>query len=214
MISPRFAALVLAASLAGAAGAPVGPDAVWKPPADFRATVTKACAKASDFGVCFVERMRAAGASPAALEFAKRTGHQGYATSFRDTGKVDVVHAEYPFRANENALVFLVNGEPAMIDVDDLSRIDEKNLSANAAYAALLEKFPALAIFPADRRPGRGPGAGQLRSGGERFVVTYLLKDGCHACQIVGDVRIGFDFDVEGKFVGTDVVRVRRRGHF
>ncbi len=176
--------------------------------------MAKACEKASDFGECFVERMRAAGAPAAALEFAKRTGNQGYATSFRDTGRVDIVHAEYPFRANENALVFLVNGAPPMIDVDDLSRIDRKNLEANATYRALFDRYPALALFPADRRPGRGPGAGDLRSGGERFVVMYLLKDGCHACETVGDARIGFDFDVEGRFVGTDVVRVRRQGHF
>src|SRR5262245_35336980 len=120
------AALLLAAAAQAPAPAPapVGADAVWKPPADFRATVTAACGKAKDFGACFVDEMRAAGASAAAVDFAKRTDNQGYMTSFRDTGRVDVANVEYPFRANENALVFLVNGEPAMIDVDDVSRID------------------------------------------------------------------------------------------
>jgi hypothetical protein len=221
MIS-SVAALFFSAALsqAPASGAPpigtppIDAGAVWKPPADFRETVAKACAKASDFGACFVERMRAARASPAAIDFARRTGNQGYATAYRDTGRVDVVHAEYPFRANENALVFLVNGQPDMIDVDDLSRIDKKNLESNATYASLLDKFPALAVFPSDRRAGRTTAAGKGRDGGERFVLLYLLKDGCHACEIVADARIGFEFDAEGKFVGTDVVRVRRRGQF
>jgi hypothetical protein len=51
-----------------------------------------------------------------------------------------------------------------------------------------------------------------LRTGGQRFVVAYVLKDGCHACAIVGEARIGFDFDVEGRLVQTDVIRVRPRG--
>lgn len=210
--SPRVAALLLSAALAPPPPS-IEPDAVWKPPADFRSKVDAKCGNAADFGACFVAQMRAAGAPQAALAFAGRTDNRGYATSFRETGIVDIVHAEYPYRANENALVFLVNGRPPMIDVDDLSRIDQKNLGTNAAYAALLSKYPALSLFPADRRPGRGPGAAKLRSGGQRFVVTYVLKDGCHACAVVGDARIGFDFDVEGKFVGTDVLRVRPRGH-
>ena len=210
--SPHVAAMLLAAALAPTP-APVGPDAVWKPPADFRARVDAKCAKAADFGACFVAQMRAAGASEAALAFAKRTDNQGYATSFRDAGKVDLVYAQYPYRANENSLAFLVNGEPPMIDVDDVSGVDQKNLGTNAAYAALLLKYPNLAIFPAERQPGLGPSPVARRSGGQTFVVTYVLKDGCHACAVVGDARIGFQFDVEGRFVGTDVLRVRPRGH-
>ncbi len=82
------------------------------------------------FAACFAEQMRVAGASAAALAFLERTGNQGYLTAFVDAGKVDIAYAEYPFRANENAVVFLVNGEPSMLDVDDLSRIDRKNLEA------------------------------------------------------------------------------------
>jgi hypothetical protein len=210
MLSPSsVAALVIAAVSA----APIGDNAVWKPPADFHAKVTKACGGAKDFGSCFVEKMRTAGASPAAVEFAKRTGNQGYLTGFRDTGLVDVAFVEYPFRANENALMFLVNGEPPMIDVDDVSRIDKTNLQGNADYARLLERYPDLAIFPSDRR-GRAPAAAQAKTGGQRFIVLYELHDGCHACAVVGDARISFDFDVEGRFVGTRVVRVRIRGNF
>jgi hypothetical protein len=193
--------------------ATVGPDAAWSPPADFRSKVTAACGSAGEkFGACFVDQMGAVGAPEAALVFARRTDNQGYATAVLDTGKVDVAYAEYPFRANENALVFLVNGEPPLIDVDDLSRIDMKNLGNNPVYVGLLKTFPSLALFPGDRRPGgREPRALKLRSGGQRFVVVYELHDGCHACKTVGYARIGFDFDVQGKFVGTDVVQVRPR---
>ena len=201
------------AATATAATRTVALDAVWTPPADFRAKVTAACGSAGEkFGGCFVDQMRAAGAPEAALAFTGRTDDQGYATAFLDTGKVDVAYAEYPFRANENALVFLVNGEPPMIDVDELSRIDMKNLGNNPVYVGLLKTFPSLALFPGDRRPGgREPRALKLRNGGQRFVLVYELHDGCHACKTVGYARIGFDFDVQGKFVGTDVVQVRPR---
>jgi hypothetical protein len=217
MIASRFAALLAAAALLPAEGAmapaaPVGPDAVWAPPADFRAKVDQTCAKMGEsIGRCFADQMRSAGASEAALAFSERLGNSGYLTSFLDTGKVDVAYVEYPFRANENALVFLVNGDPALIDVDDLSRLDRKNLGANTTYAGLLKTFPALALFPGERRPGREPRAVNLRSGGQRFVVVYELHDGCHACKVVGYVRIGWDFDVQGRFVGTEVVQVRPR---
>ncbi len=206
-------ALLLAAGLLSAAPTPsVGPDAVWKPPADFRANVTAACASGdSNFAECFAGQMRVAGASAAALAFLERTGNQGYLSAFVDAGKVDIAYAEYPFRANESAVVFLVNGEPSMLDVDDLSRIDRKNLQANTTYAGILKKNPKLALFPGERRPGREPRALNLRNGGQRFVAVYELRDGCHACKNVGYARIGFDFDGEGKFLGTDVVQVRPR---
>jgi hypothetical protein len=137
--------------------------------------------------------------------------NQGYLTSFLDTGKVDVAYVVYPYRANENSLVFLVNGEPALIDVDDLSRIDRNSLASNPTYAGMLKKYPALALFPADRHPGREPRAVNLRSGGQRFVVVYEIHDGCHACKVLGYLRLGWDFDVQGRFVGTEVVQARPR---
>ena len=100
---------------------PVGPDAVWKPADTFLATMHKACDKGppTHFGECFVAQMKKAGASEQALAFARRTGDMGYAVDFRDCGKVDIAHAVYPFRANQNQLAFLVNGDPAMMDIDD-----------------------------------------------------------------------------------------------
>jgi hypothetical protein len=213
----RFAALLLAAALwpfvlpaAGAPSAPVGPDSVWKPPADFRAEVDKACASAGkSFDRCFASEMRKAGASAAALAFTERAGNPGYVTAFLETGRVDVAYFESPYRANENALVYLVNGSPPMFDVDDPSRMDQTTLVSDPVYASLLRAYPALSIFPGDRRPGRELRALKRQSGGQRFELIYELHDGCHACKIVGYARIGFNFDVEGRFIGTELVQIR-----
>ena len=192
---------------------PVGPDAVWTPPPTFLATMHAACDKGppARFGDCFVAQMKKAGASEPAIAFTRRTGNQGYLHDFRNTGKVDVAHAEYPFRANQNQLCFLVNGEPPMIDVDDPRWIPARDLAANFVYADLLKRFPNLMIVPGLRFGETAPAGANLKNGGQRFDLDFLLRDGCRACATVGAMKISFDFDVNGKFVGTEIGRVRAR---
>ncbi len=192
---------------------PVGPDAAWSPPPTFLQTMHEACDKGppARFGECFVAQMKKAGASEAALGFARRTGDQGYLRDFRNTGKVDVAHVEYPFRANQNQLCFLVNGEPPMVDVDDPRWILPQHLAANPVYADLSKRFPNLMIVPGIRFGETAPAGANLKSGGQRFDLDFLLKDGCRACATVGAMKVSFDFDVNGKFVGTEIGRVRAR---
>jgi hypothetical protein len=208
----RLGVVVLAAALAepGAAPKPVGPGAVWSPPAGFVASVHAACdgTTGDDFGPCFVERMKAAGASPAALDFARRTGNLGYLRRFRDDPLVGVAWAEFPYGANENSVCFLVNGLPPMIDVDDLSLLGPAALGANAEWVALANARPKLAIFPGDRFGEGAVVAAPRPGGGVRFAVEYALVDGCHACARLGVLRLGFDFDGEGKYVGVAVLAV------
>lgn len=191
---------------------PVGPDAVWRPPADFNATFHRACEEAgARFGQCFTEQMQKAGASSAAVAFARRIENQGYLRVFRETGKVDLAYADYPYRANENQVCLLVNGQPASIDVDDPALLDKTALAANPRYASLLASHPNATLFPGPRETARGPLAQDLASGGQRFIVAYSVRDGCHACAVIGQVYIQFLFDVEGRFRGTEVDRVWAR---
>ena len=191
--------------------APVGPDAVWTPPDGFLAAMHKACDKRSGdaFGACFVARMEKAGASPAAVAFAHRTGNLGYLRQFRSTGIVAIACATYPFRANENGVCFLVNGEPPMLDVDDPKWIDTAVLMQNRDYAAIAKAYPKVAIFPGRRFGDTAAMPAQLHNGGQRFRVDYSLQDGCHACAHLGTMRMDFDFDADGKFAGTKVDAVR-----
>jgi hypothetical protein len=192
---------------------PVGPDAVWAPAPTFLKTMHKACDKGppAHFGECFVAQMKKAGASEPALAFARRTGNLGYLVDYRDAGKVDVGHAEYPFRANQNQVCFLVNGDPPMIDIDDLKWIGADALASNPVYADLVKRFPNLTIFPGLRFGVTAPVAANLKNGGQRFVADFLLRDGCRACTTVGSMKVSFDFDVNGKFIETQVGPVRAR---
>ena len=205
----------LTTSLAPRTPAPVGEDALWSPPEGFLESFHGACAgKSGDaFGACFAAAMKKAGASPAALAFAERTGNRGYLRLFHNEGKVDVACATYPFRANANDVCFLVNGDPAMIDVDDPKNVDQPALDANRGYAALLKRYPKLAIFPGARGDSPGIQAGVRRDGGQEFAVEYFLQDGCHACARIAAMRLGFDFDENGKFLGSRLITIRVLAH-
>jgi hypothetical protein len=96
-----------------------------------------------------------------------------------------------------------------VIDVDDYQLLPKDELAKNQAYAALLRKFPNLAVFPGDRAGTSFIIEQNLPDGGQRFLVPYVLVDGCHACARPGSLQLAFDFDPTGKFFGANVVAVR-----
>ncbi len=216
-----FAAVCLALVAARAAPLPddatparVTRDAVWSPPADFAGAMHRACdGRSGDFGACFVGEMEKAGPPAAALAFARRTGDQGYLEEFRATGgRVDVAVAQYPFRANENAVCFLVNGAPPLIDVDDPRYLDRDALRRDPVYAGILRARPDAAVFPGPRSKADAVVDARLPDGGQTFRVPYALTDGCHACARIGALTLEFDFDASGRFAGTRVASVRADG--
>jgi hypothetical protein len=173
------------------------------------------CAKQppEQYGECLVMRMPGAGASPAAVAFTdelkKRTGQVGFVRGFRNVGRVDIAYIDYPLRANENQGWLLVNGNPPMIDVDDLSALPKTKLEADAAYVVLAKQYPSVALFPGDRAMGNTqPKVQTLANGGQRFIVRYRLVNGCHACARLGSAAFAFDFDRNGQFAGPQLLRV------
>jgi inhibitor of cysteine peptidase len=165
-------------------------------------------AKAPSFGDCFVEQMKNMGASPEAVEFAKLTGTQGFLRDFKETGKVDVAYAVYPFRANENQVCFLVNGTPNMIDIDNYDYISKINLKKNKVYNQIFKKYPNVSIWPGDRSGTEYPVVRKLPDGGQQFIINYRLQDGCHACTLIGFADLAFNFDKKGKLTGIAIVDV------
>ena len=161
------------------------------------------------FGDCFVQRMQAAGASPQAVAFMHAVHNDGFMRDFKNTGRVDIAFVYYPFAANENQHCLLVNGAPDLIDVDDYNLLPKDELNKNAEYSALRQKFPNIAVFPGNRSGTKFISAKNLSAGGRRFVVPYVLVDGCHACARVGALQLAFNFDRGGKFLGAKVASVR-----
>jgi hypothetical protein len=193
----------------------VCPSAVWNPSTETMASVRKKCAtsppKLED---CFLAEMQSAGAFPEAVAFAKSFARfgVGYLRALREAGRVSIAYVEYAFRANETEGVILVNGDPPWINVDDDITISQEQFRRNSAILALKNKFPGLSIWPGDRFDTQLPVASALPSGGQKFIVEYLLQDGCHACARVGTAKLSFEFDAGGKFQKTELVSVTPSG--
>ena len=205
-------ALLLVAG--GLAAQPFGPPAVFVPgPAFVQAAMRKCTAfQPSRIGECFIAQMQGAGASSQALAFARlldeRTGQVGFARAFREAGPVDVAYVQYAFRANELNGVYLVNGSPPLVDVDDQSLLDRAGLESDLVYADIRKQYPDVAIFPGDRFHTDTPAVEALIGGGVRFTAAYRLNNICHACAQVGTARFAFDFDAAGKFLRTRLIWV------
>ena len=188
----------------------IGKDSEWKATMETIRKIQQECVEkqASDVGHCFVDFMGRSGASAQAVAFARATGGTGYLMQFFKKGRVDLAYLSYPFRANENEGWLLVNGDPSIIDVDAQTNQLERQLEENPTYLVLKEKFPRIMLFGGDRTITRPPEMIGLPTKGQRFIFQYRLLNGCHACERVGRARFAFDFDVNGKFVGSTLLDV------
>jgi hypothetical protein len=184
----------------------VTPEVVWNPSPEILAAIREKCGKGDpgNLNECFLAEMRAAGASQQAVAFAKANIDNGlfYARAFRNAGPVDIAYIQYPFRANELDGVLFVNGDPAIINVDGEKFASQSNFSQDPTYAALAKKHPQISIWPGDRYHTNKPLVEDLGSGGQLFVVEYILRDGCHACAQIGAASLSFTFDRQGRFNG------------
>jgi hypothetical protein len=199
--------LCVIAAAGAAAAARVTAAAVWRPDSGFMSGFHARCngLGGKAFDACFVAAMAAAGAAPAALDFARRLDGEAYLQALAETGgPVAVAHVFYPFRANENDAWLLVNGTPGLIDVDDERHLVLAAMRKAAAYRAIARHYPQVTFWPGDR----GPAGPQVDDGGRQFVVDYRLRDLCHACAVIGHVRFAFDFDAAGDLRGTRLVSV------
>ena len=191
----------------------VSAAAVWNPPVDMLAAMRQKCGEADPTHMerCFLNEMKSAGASPEALAFAESLAESlgvVYLRAFRRLEKVDVAYIEYAFRANELEGVLLVNGNPSPIDVDDDRFTIDAEMRKNAAYAALAEQYPHISLWPGDRFDSKLPTMTSTGWGTQSFLVQYTLRDGCHACAVLGTATLAFNFDTQGNFQGARVSSV------
>jgi len=127
---------------------------------------------------------------------------------FRETGRIDIVHIVYPFRANESHGILLVNGEPPIVDVDDIALLPKEAMEQDRTYAAIRKGYPRVTLWPGDRSSRQMLLVEALPGGGQAFVVPYTLRNFCHACEVLGSAFFSFDFDKGGKLVGIRFLRV------
>jgi predicted secreted protein len=187
---------------------------VWTPAPDTLSAIRTKCGDAGDpsrLEICFLGEMTSNGASPEAVAFSRSAADIGviYMRAFRKVGPVDVAYVQYVFRANELDGVFLVNGDPSPIDLDDDDVLPKARLQSNSAYSQLASRYPNVSIWPGDRFDTELPALVDTGWGTQTFAVDYILRDGCHACAQIGTANVAFQFDADGKFQGAKVTGVK-----
>ena len=189
--------------------AKIGASAVWSIPPQFLAAAHAACDPlGSGTADCMINQMAKAGASPAAVGFTRELykqthGDLGIMTGFQDEGPVGFAWITYPLRANTNYGLLLVNGQPRILDVEDLKLLDTKVMRQSAQFQNLQSQFPKADVWPGDRDGKTWPNSQPGPNGGIEFTVGYPLINGCHACARAGFAIFNWDFDAQGKFLGT-----------
>lgn len=206
-------ALATASWAADPAPGKIGPKAVWNIPSTFLAQAHKACdtTQGADFAKCFIAQMQTAGASADSVSFTQELykqnkGEVGILTGFHPAGPVDIAWVTYPLRANTNYGLLLVNGRPLMVNAEDLKLLDHKGLEQSAQFQDLKEQLPKVDVWPGDRDGKTWPEHMKSPEGELQFTIGYPLINGCHACQHEGFALFNWNFDAQGKFLGTSFI--------
>ena len=193
----------------------IGPSAVWTPAAADLARIRQLCkaARGSDFTSCFITQMSASGASPEAIAFTRTYAEQNGGTiaflqGFRPVDLVDVGYAYFPAGADFSQRWLLLNGTPAIIDVDDLSRLPQADMEKDPAFGALRKRYPKVTLFDGNRSSESVPEMQTGSDGTQEFTIDYPLKDHCRACATLGTARFSFDFDPTGRLVAVKFLSV------
>ena len=185
-------------------------SAVWQIPAQFISNLHVACDSGLQSGKsdCLFDQMTKAGAPAAAVSFARTLykqnhGDFGIMTGFQKQSLVSFAWITYPLRANTNYGLLLVNGQPQIVNVEDLNRLDQKAMRQSFQFQDLKNQFPNVDVWPGDRDGKVWPNSQSGPDGGTQFVVSYPLLNGCHACERAGFAIFTWNFDSNGKFQGT-----------
>src|SRR5271170_2097841 len=190
------------------APAKIDSSAVWQISPQFLTTAHAACDTSSPAAGCMIDQMSKAGAPAAAVSFTRELykqshGDFGVMTGFQDEGLVAFAWITYPLRANTNYGLLLVNGQPRIVNIENLKLLDRKTMEQSAQFQDLKNQFPQVDLWPGDRDGKEWPNSQSGPGGGTQFVVSYPLLNGCHACARAGFAIFTWNFDAQGKFLGT-----------
>jgi len=184
-------------------------SAVWQPSSDFLANAHAACDKVTPslkFSQCVIDQMSKAGAPADAVNFSRElykqtSGEVGIMTGFHAVGPIDIAWVTYPLRSTSG--LFLVNGQPRVINVENLKLLDQKSMQESFQFQSLQSQFPKANLWPGDRDGKTWPNSQTGAKGGLQFIIGYPLRNGCQTCAHAGFALFTWNFSPSGRFMGT-----------
>ena len=179
-----------------------GPEAVW----NINGNISQFhdCFNNSSTSIdCVIALMQSTGASSQAIAFTRLLQGIAFMSSFKEFGIVDLAEITYPNRANNNVEHVLLNGNPLLVYVEDGYHVD---LTHDSNYPALQQRYPQIQIEGGENS---FINMEQNSQGGQRFIFSFALVDGCHACQTDKSAYIAFDFESTGQFDGMNLTEIK-----
>ena len=209
LLASLFACVSLSAQ-SKAAPEKIDASSLWQLPAQFMTKAHAACEKqsGSNYGNCVIGQMAGAGAPANAVRFTRELlkqshGEFGVMTGFQDAGLVAFAWITYPLRANTNYGFLLLNGQPRIVNLEDLKLLDVKTMKQSSQFQDAKRLFPKVGVWPGDRDGKIWPNSQPGQDGGVAFTVAYPLRNGCHACANAGQAIFNWNFAASGKVLGT-----------
>ena len=124
-------------------------------------------------------------------------------TSFQKGSPVDIAWVTYSWRPDHQYGLLLLNGQPSIVNVEDLTALDQKTMQQSFQFKDLQNQFPKVALFAGDRDGTAWPDSQTGSDGGTQFVLSYPLRNGCLTCAHAGAAIFTWNFSKQGKFLGT-----------
>ena len=159
---------------------------------------------------CVVKIMKATGATPRAIGFARHCpavfDEICFISNLQPFAALAVATIALPFRRNTNAHTdsefAIANGAPSFVRVDDRDAL-QPALAGNPAWLRLTRKHPNIDIWEGTTFTG----AHSMPGGGWRFVFSYPLGT-YHAEAGRWNAAIAFDFAPNGTFSGRRLLAI------
>ncbi|MCD9127613.1 hypothetical protein [Luteimonas fraxinea] len=155
---------------------------------------------------CLLSTMRTAGASPEALAASTRLialDNPGHVSAWREVEGVGHAEITYPFRANTNLGLWLVDADGRSVDVDE-NVLPAGAVRLRGELKPFLDAHPDAMPFA----PAQAVGSEVLPDGGVRLRFDVPMRT-CHACEDVGTLELGYDFDADRRYEGRSVIALR-----
>lgn len=159
---------------------------------------------------CVVKLMKASGATPRAIGFARRCqvlfGEICFISNLQPFGPLALATIALPFRRNTNAHTdseyAIANGAPDFIRVDDRDAL-QTALASNPAWLRLIRKHSNIDVWEGTAFSG----AHAMPDGGWRFLFSYPLGT-YHAEAGRWNASVAFDFAPGGRFAGRKLLAI------
>ncbi len=186
------------------------PGKVWMSSDAEIVALREACWSASaDAARARVPRgMEQLGVQSEAVAFARARNDGSYLRFLDSTGTPRRAILHSPLNAHDAHTLLLLSADGSILNVDKDLQLADEQLRRDNGWVELEQRYPNIAIHPADRSPSHLPRTETLRAGRTRVIVEYRLTDGCRACARIGYAQIAYYFDREGRYIARKFLGV------